>query len=232
METQTVIRKMMLEQCHKSLCDSGGAYGYQYEHRKKNGLKLHPTCAYEAVEIKDGAQVSASIDMYTLLCDRLEFDPIYESYLKAFFKAKEKCKPYLYPDLFEEFAKSLNCTVNFSENTYNYDNAIGGVFYATSFRNSDLKEWVVLATHNGCDVRVGYSTPHVFFVPEDSYGLFFPDVWARCECGCDLCEFNLENGYAYLDSSMVSTEKTKDKLLLKDDKLYCPKCGKELEFVW
>ena len=40
--------------------------------------------------------------------------------------------------------------------------------------------YIILQIHNGCDVRGGYSTPHVFKFDEDEFWCYLSDLTARC----------------------------------------------------
>ena len=40
--------------------------------------------------------------------------------------------------------------------------------------------YMILQTHNGCDVRGGYSAPHIFRFDEDEFWCWLNDLTARC----------------------------------------------------
>ena len=234
MKIQTVIKNMMLEPCGKSLFDSGGAYGYQYEHRAKRDLEKEPFVTVDWYEEDDGRLCgSVTKSMFHHLCNCLNYDPYLTKRLAQFFKKEEKCGPYANTEMWEDFAKSLYDSQEvYSDNTYNHDSTLDGVFLYTTFKLPD-GPFVILATHNGCDVRGGYSTPKVFKLDEDDeWRLFdYNNAWCYCEEGCvDCSELCSDCGtYIYLEKDEWSTEKEPDKYLFKDGKLYCKDCGKE---VW
>ena len=231
MKTATVIKQMMLEPCGKSLFDSGGVYGYQYEHRAERNLEKEPYAAVEWYIQEDGRLCgSVTKSMYHHLCETLEYDSYLTSRLKNYFRREEKCAPYVNTDAWEYFARSLKGSSEvFSDNTYNHDSTLDGVFVYTAFTMPD-DMYVILATHNGCDVRGGYSTPKVFR-QVDEYRLFdFNNIWCYCASGCSDCsDINSDCGTCiYLEPEEWSEEDEPDKYWLKDGKLYCKDCRKEV----
>lgn len=229
--TSKVIKKMMLEHCGTNLIDSGGAYGYQYEKRAERDLDKEPYAKVEWEALKDGRLCGyVTKSMYHHLCNTLEYDSYLTSRLKNYFKREFKSAPYADTDEWEEFVKTLRgSTEVFSDNTYNHDSTLDGVFCYTSFTMPDDK-YVILATHNGCDVRWGYSEPKVFRQVDD-YALFdFNMIWCSCDGACQGVN-DLDSDWGtciYVEKGDWSAEDEPGKYWFKDGKLYCKECRKEV----
>ena len=230
--TAKVLKKMMLEGCSRNLVDSGGAYGYQYEYRARRNLSKEPRTKIEWEEQKDGKLCGiVTRSMYHHLCETLEYDSYFTRRLTAYFKKQKGSSPYVDTSLWETFVFTLRGAEDvFSDNTYNHDSMLDGVFVYTAFTMPD-DNYVILSTHNGCDVRWGYATPKVFR-QVDEYSLF--DYNAKyCSCEGDDCpgstELQGDSGTCiYLNADMWSNWNILGKYWLRDGNLYCRDCRKEI----
>lgn len=230
-KTAKIIKEMMLEPCGKSLFDSGGVYGYAYEKRAGDKLDKEPWATVKWYPLDDGRLCGdVTKSTYHHLCETLEYDSYLTSRLRNFFKREERCAPYVNTDLWEYFVKGLRDSQDiFSDNTYNHDSTLNGVFVYTSFTMPD-DMYVILATHNGCDVRGGYATPKVFRQIDEYALLDFNNIWCTCEGHCMDCgELNSDFGTSiYVDADEWSDEDIPGKYWFKDGKLYCKECRKEV----
>lgn len=118
--------------------------------------------------------------------------------------------------------------------------------------------YIILQIHNGCDIRGGYSTPHIFKYDEDQFWCKMDDITARCtnfnygEKGVPGIQVNLDNkptkdpvvdldhvdcysddcGRHWYGSSGEDVSKGAEFKTDEEGKhhIVCKKCGAELEF--
>ena len=101
-------------------------------------------------------------------------------------------------------------------NSYNWDSDLDQVIQGIPFGTDGAVPiesencFVILQTHNGADVRGGYSKPRVFRVPDPH--LFFED---RVEFYCSKCEKSWEDCYEFVRAGGKIDEKSGNAL--------CPK---------
>lgn len=68
-------------------------------------------------------------------------------------------------------------------NTYNGDSCLNKTLQWEMFAIHNGKyegHYIILQIHNGCDVRGGYSTPHIFTFDEDDFWSRMDDLTCRC----------------------------------------------------
>lgn len=162
------IIKMLTENTGRALCDSGDAYGRNYERNSKvtNWDEL-PPYTYEAYN----GGINVCLNVYHYLTQMLtitEQSVAFNNQFKAYSnKNNDEC------DLtnMQEWAEDNHDMFSniYTTNTYNNDTILSQVLQYVRFEQ-DGNEYVILQTHNGCDVRGGYSTPYIFEVKEiDSF---------------------------------------------------------------
>lgn len=114
---------------------------------------------------------SPTIDLFHFLADRLEMTPESER-LENKFKKYYKEHPDDYDlSLMEDFADEEKDpgTESYTENSYNNpdcDLLSQGIQY--SMFEKDGHYFILLQTHNGCDMRGGYTIPYVFEIPDEA----------------------------------------------------------------
>lgn len=211
MAIETIIENLLNEEIGKHICDSGGAYGYQYERNRENGcLKgLNPVDEYTDEEKKERT-LDITIPVFDLLTYNLTKDDDTIRFEKELFKAFEEngFEPY---EIYEvsDYLKNEGADFFGIEptgitrleyvNTYNYEEYISQtLLYVTfSFGGDD---YVLLEVHNGCDVRSGYTYPQLFKIEDIEY--FLMGMSDRfCECKCGLNDYHIYGGDDAIDSS-------------------------------
>lgn len=222
--TAQAVKEMMTEVCDKNLFDSGGAYGYAYERRancdKEPEFKIH-------YELLDNGKLCIEVtkSMYWHLVNTCQYRHDLTVMLDAYADLKdERYGAYLGEDFFTSFG--LNAS---SDNTCNIETLLDGTFLFTQAYTSDEPTGLfVISTHNGCDVRSGYSSAKVFESPDAEvlYGLDSASLMCH---GCDRQFYLSASGTLTLDPDQFSLERTVDLPYFVDGKLYCPKCHEPLE---
>jgi hypothetical protein len=149
------------------MCDSGGAYGRNWERNQgKDFLAMAPS-TLEVREYKGKAEISVTHNVFHWLRDRLEYDAKLTAAFRRF--GKKAVNSDLYEmDLMQQFAKlkhSDNCDRVQVVNTYNGEDMLSQTLQYVTF-NMDYEEYVLLQIHGGCDVRGGYTFARVFRVME------------------------------------------------------------------
>lgn len=153
--TAQVLAAQFTENTGRHILDSGDAYGRGYERRA--GMTAADFLARPEIEI-DGNSVTVSL--FHLLNKHLRYTDM-SGYLTGQFRA--------YVDSTEpgdEYTNSCYSVANWldtiggeygeSENTYNYDTMLDGVVQYIPF-SLNGEHYLALSTHNGADVRGGYS---------------------------------------------------------------------------
>lgn len=245
-----MIWEMSRENTGSHFLDSGGAYGYTYNTPiAKDGLIWDDFSGY-SISLPHFLDAFFSFDENT---DK--FNEMLDGLVKS-----DQNKSY-----FEDAAEIIDLVEGYAEekgadflkdnifNTYNFENDLDQVFQAQTFEY-DGEKYIVVMTHNGCDVRGGYSKPHVFHMDgdEDYFSTMHLQYWASGPCygeepdrktrqmdieGKKIPERDYEPEWytAYEYTSAWKNSKIKDKPPRSDDweylrnpegdELKCPECG-------
>ena len=253
MKTETIIKNMLTENTGAHMLDSGGAYGRNYDRNKKRNFKKEPTATIEFDAEKDGDfSINVTKSLYHFLVEGLSYDAKMQAVFNKFVKARPKDDSWF--ELVEAFPKYLESMghevkLNGTENTYNYDNFLDQVIQYTDVE-VDGAEYIVLQTHNGCDVRGGYSAPKIFKREEefgwdskratvacsnnrdhvwdyDGDSWQFEGTWERGKIEGTLFDKDIES-MPMPKAKRLSEYKAKELAITdKDTNGYCPLCLKE-----
>lgn len=165
MTAQEKIFQMARENTGSHFLDSGLAYGYHYE-RPIPARELSVFLYFE----DDGSITDFDVSISTphFLARWLDEDEVSEAMEREFqaFLDSEEHREHPWLQCMEEFADEKGLDVSLVVNTYNSDADLDQVFQFVLFYE-DGDAYVLLHTHNGCDVRGGYSRPHVFRVIDE-----------------------------------------------------------------
>lgn len=151
------------ENTGKSLCDSGGAYGYEYD------KDVDPEDSPIILSWDEGGPATLNTAVY--LNERYEIDRELQEKFDRFCEETEEDLSWI--ELGEVFMESLEYSCASAENMYNLDTDLSQTFEhriwvhvdddPCSGRNdwvfSDGNKVVVINIHTGCDVRGGYGRP-------------------------------------------------------------------------
>ena len=162
-ETQKTIYKQLSENTGKALCDSGDAYGRNYD--KYKGIeKLNFN---EGLRIDEyGAIIPIQVYMNNCLTVTQASKQLQKDILKHLEKTKAEHTElsYYMQEEIAEFLKGLGATEtiyggkfdNWS-NTYNGENNLSQDLQFCYFELNGT-DYAIIETHNGCDIRGGYSS--------------------------------------------------------------------------
>lgn len=229
--TNYVVKKMFCENTGSHPLDSGGVYGRGWQHSQE--LEELDWTERESItldfwETKDKVELSFYKDTYTFLIANLFYDLALDKKFHEFCESEEMKKKSYY-----------TCAEKFTGqrggNTYNHDLTLSRDFRFWIEGNREIwdAKFVIISIHNGCDIRGGYSTPHVF-VPQDGMDYFISnlyDMHVRCpnkeEYSDDHIDgYSDDSGYHWYEKVDWEIVKAED----KEWKVVCPVCKAEVNF--
>jgi len=174
-ELEKAISMMLKENTGEHLCDSGGAYGRQYQICAKDDFSKLPE---STLELSNDGGITVSNHLYHYLINYLDITEESKQLEKDLWKLICSNDDY-YGENIDEWCEKLfkdgfDYTIDdetergrfkiiTSGYTYNEENCLNRDFVYTFIRQERWGEiFVVIQTHNGCDARGGFSSPHVF----------------------------------------------------------------------
>ena len=211
--TRNAIATMMKQDTGSHPMDSGDAYGRRFEQLATVELDATPK-----TYIENGTCYKS---MYHHLSGTLMIDDTGNAEFAEYVAKEAKPnKPWRATilDYIYEYGYSI-----ISEGlTYNYENVLDGDFqwyYVDTHGNNAFGEIMIIQTHNGCDIRGGYSTPVLFGIDDISDVLDINDVAMQCTA---------DNMHVVENSRGQWTEQHTSEIvpvIEKDGLLYCPTCN-------
>lgn len=209
MNAENLIFKMLTTSTGSALCDSGGAYGRNWERNQKKTIedfRAEPECYLEVDHWKDGQySFTPTISLFHRLKSCLELDQLcnefnampVDDWRGDYYGVSDEGMEWLENVGFEPEGDSFN--------SYNWDCINSQVTQGQALK-LDGENYVLLQIHQGCDVRGGYTDAKLFKLKQ------FAESWALFD---DLCMFDLEgvsvdyigqSGFLNSDGDMLDTE--------------------------
>ena len=222
-ETEKILYKMLTENTGASILDSGGIGGRHWEQAR--GIKDFRNIP----NVKIHRMYGATKHVFAIISDIAIYDKAVDNKFYKFAYAPEnKEKSWL--DCMEEFGDKYNeDRENKGGNTCNDEYYSGNQGMQYLFLKLEGIEYVILQIHGGCDMREGYTAPHVFECNYDDFVTAGADITIGCMC----------NG-VYTDGLLWSDDNGDDLPLSWDDGLfpdwhwktesilYCKECKEEI----
>ena len=183
-QTEKQLYEMLTTSTGRALCDSGDAYGRNWERNQKLTIDDFINSApatLEIVKYDDGFQFSATISLFHRLNNCLELDSLCEKFNSK--KVNDWDGDYygtsasgykwikaagLAPD-----DDAIGAAGGF--NSYNFDNVLSQVIQGHFLRSDDNGDkYLLLQIHQGCDVRGGYTDAKLFKLRQwvESWNIF------------------------------------------------------------
>jgi len=175
-DTERVLIRMMTE-AHVHILDSGGAYGRNWERRRMLWSQVDPRKVPSAwMEVWDDGSFYVHIDTFQYLRNAFIRDRKVDIDFHRFANSPQ-WKRESWWDCLYAWAEERGYAVLTTFNTYNdesdcLDQIIQGAIINLDPDEYDEDDWLYaepddpiaswIQTHNGCDVRGGYSEPHIF----------------------------------------------------------------------
>lgn len=183
--TRRKLIEMLTENTGRALCDSGGAYGRNWERNQGLDFESRP-----AATLKFDARygdIEATLDVYHWLVERVDYDAGRTQSLHRFGKTYDD----YWLNSIQKWVEKRGGAGLYGDgkptvvNTYNGEDLLSQtlqyVFWTEDEGNS---EFIALQIHGGCDVRGGYTAPKVFEVSSDDYSIFDnakATIWVELE---------------------------------------------------
>ena len=171
-QTEQVIASMLTENTGRHFLDSGGAYGRHWEQNQERDFSKEERCTLDG----SYAEISVTHNVYHWLVDRLEYNEELDNEFRQWAEETEERRENHWLALMEEWCDDLkerghpitsmhgddsrSCMI---VNTYNGEDLLSQTLQYAYFE-LDGESYILLQIHGGCDVRGGYTSPHVFEV--------------------------------------------------------------------
>lgn len=184
--TDKKLIEMLKENTGVALCDSGGAYGRNWERNQARNFLDEPETSYEF----NAYGIEFCHNLFHWLRDRFDYLPDWQRKFSAFANRKDQTEC-CWNEVIYNFLNSLRdkgfkvgglygdgdpMTVN----TYNGEDALSQVIYYVYAEIND-ETVIFLRIHGGCDVRGGYTAPKCFG-PINHAEDIFDNAWAYMTC--------------------------------------------------
>lgn len=174
------IYEMLVECTGKALCDSGGAYGRNWEQNQGKSLADFENEPEVKLEFWEGKAEYYVISVFHYLTKQLEIDGICREFNDVN-DADWDCENYYGVSVKAgKLLDRYNVEIGEDFNSYNGESSLSQVIQGTYVKIAD-NAYVVLQIHGGCDVRGGYTDAKLFRIdneydyvpclaPEDVWG--------------------------------------------------------------
>lgn len=206
MTTGEVVATMMRENTGTHPLDSGGTSGRAWQTDARRDFASEPSARLDVFPAvgwaEDGrADLTVLVSTWYVLSHNLEYAPEKDAELHALDKAltDERGRGEPWHVVIDEYLIQIGAAGVFDhhrptrDNTYNSETLLDRDFQFHAYsdpRDDDPlgAEYVIIETHNGADIRGGYSTPHVFRILGGGDGyvdllLSMTDATVYCDVG-------------------------------------------------
>ena len=200
-----LIISMLKENTGKALCDSGDAYGRNWQRNQEKDFTKQPKCTVE-FEIREyngkkTVDYIATTSIYHYLNYWLELDDVCNQFNSIPVNNWDSDFAYGLSTEGEEFLKEIGAEPKGDAfNTYNWDNTFSQIMQGQRVEIND-ELYVLLQIHGGCDARGGYTDAKLFKIHDDKwqgvdYFLVDPyiSMWFENENGKEIISFTDYHG--------------------------------------
>ena len=178
MNTREAVAMMMQENTGRHMLDSGGYGGRRWEQLAGVDMGKLPQSEF--------GQYGYTQSMYHYLVDSLTLNRDLTKLYHEYDGADEQSHVNYFVTITQWLEDVMGYDYKEVINTYNFENTIDGVFQAWWFEDANGDEHIALQTHNGADVRGGYSKPFIFDFKNGDYYEFLSGL-QNANVYCDSC---------------------------------------------
>lgn len=211
--TQQVLQAMLTERTPSNLVDSGGYYGYNWQHNQKVNFTEQSLAWINA-------WTGPVLSVYWFLVEYLDFAPGLTDQFYAFSANSKKSYLEDAKDFAEILAEYQQSDTPYTWYSYNHEN-----FLSQDIHVTELDECVILSLHGGCDARWGFTRPVIFWKSSDEFAYNMDRITvycSHCNCGWDFYDA------AGSEVQPYNTETECPVFGMAEDTPVCPNCGGEL----
>ena len=233
--TRDVVAGMLTENTGIHMLDSGGVNGRGWQRDAGKDADVFAATP-KAYVLRD----YPAIDVFHYMCDRLTYDAAMDARLTDYAATVDTDMPWL--SVAEDFVMSLTGWDGDTRrrdsdprtwNTYNGEDLLSRVLQGVTFTTEDADGWdtvyAIVQTHNGADVRGGYTRPRVFRVTGVDMPEYFPYDHADVTIGCRECQWGCDYRGGYVtdrDGYPLEVTANYTPWAVNDDgDPVCPSCG-------
>lgn len=194
--TKRMLIKMLKENTGKHMLDSGGANGRAWQKNQlvnfnKQAEGQIDISVYKAYEGDIVTQIDFSISLYHWLYKQLNYENKLDRIFHSFAKRKENIDEAWCNNIIDFIEYRTGCSIDhlssqdsyYSENTYNGEDILSQDIQYTHYNDPEYGSIFIIQVHGGCDIRGGYSTPHLFSCDSD----YLSDA-GEAELICESCK--------------------------------------------
>ena len=167
------IFEMLTECTGQALCDSGGAYGRNWERNKDKTLKDFQQESEVTFETdSEGNAECYTISVFHYMTKQLGFDEICQGFNRRNKNADnwDDGRFYGVSDKAGKYLDKHNVKEQSRFNSYNGEDFLFQVIQGTRCQIAG-NDYVILQIHGGCDVRGGYTNARLFCLADDYFGI-------------------------------------------------------------
>jgi hypothetical protein len=164
MNIETKLTDMMQENTGRSILDSGGAYGRNWERNQGVDFAKRPEGSLEFYVRGDDVDIMPTLDVFHFLRDRLEYNEELDDRWRAWCEENDADLTYGNGEAFAEYIDGKGIYQEgppFTINTYNGEDMLSQTLQYVYWTDEDGAH-ILLQIHGGCDVRGGYTDPVAF----------------------------------------------------------------------
>ena len=219
------IISMLRENTGTHMMDSGGESNRHWQTNQRKQFIEEPKLSIEVYD----KEVIYTQSLFHFLREHLsvtkESRQLQKQFMKFATKGEHETECWLAS--MEAFMEELGIKPN-TTNSYNGESNLSQVIQYTTFEVNKT-HYILLQIHNGCDVRGGYTAPHVFEMCEiEDWILDQTDIYAHC--GCENWSSD-DFGYHFYDESTCSAIIPNRWTFNKEEQqVTCSECNKPVEF--
>lgn len=244
----TVVSFMLSENTGTSECDSGGDNDRHWQRNQGIDMSAQEQATVNFTVYGGKLDICFSISTYHFMNEKLSLSEKFQVLLDAFVEDRSKYESTC--SLHHEFIKHLQDDLGYqlagiygegepiNNNTCNSSDALTQCLFYTYF-TYEGNEYACVQTHNGADVRGGYSMPAMFEV-NDELGLFdnargnlycntCNSAWNTDDAGCNWYENNSYDKLKDFSAELredVSEGEEGVVIVNASHEAFCPCCGK------
>ncbi len=168
-EKDEILAGMLKENTGKHMLDSGDHYGRHWERNQERDFAEESPLEVEVRKYEETIDIIPSLKTFHFLRESLYLDDeARELHKNQGIRNLGEAEQFALEEAKKRYPGSSARHHIITENTYNAESMLEQHIQYVLVFGDDIynHDFVILQTHNGCDIRGGYSRPHVFKVAD------------------------------------------------------------------